>query len=164
MWGVAVEAGWHITPSVSVSGEVVIPFATETVQQTAIPPERVDRQHGDLSIAALATVHTPPSRAGRFGVSVGGGLLRQGVTARFSMGSSSTVTFPPYGPDVDQSTWFGQFVAGAEYEVVAGTHVRIVPEFRLHALIRDRTADPIGRLLGLGSLIWRGAVTFRAAF
>lgn len=162
-WGISSGIGVFVTRTISVGVDVNAGLPIETVQETAIPAERSDKQHSDLTITAAMTIHSAPARTGRLGVTFGGGLLREAISQRSADKPFNAVTFPDYGPTIDSSIWLMQFGAGVEWEMPVTDRVAVVPAFRLHALSQDSTLG-LARVLGLGSIVWRGGVTVRAAF
>src|SRR6185295_18183994 len=156
-WGFAADLGWFVGPTLSVGAELSVPQRLETVQQTAIPNERIERRHRDAVVSGVVKVHTPTFGAMRFAVVGGGGLVQESTSSRSTSAPFGSTIFPPFGPETTESSWRFGVVAGADLDVIAGPHFSIAPQLRVHVI--DRATN---NSLGLASLVWRPAVVARA--
>ena len=166
--GVLLEGGKFLRPAIAVGGELVVPGRHEWMQVShyLINPGQRQIRYRDVTLTAMARLQRPAGtiRAGLVG---GFELVLQDSLQRGAgghVGPGGEITFDPLGDERRITGWTTGAVLGGDALLAITERLAIVPEVRLHLILREGVlGSSVGRLNVAGVVI-RAGVGLRATF
>ncbi len=165
--GVAVEAGWFISPRWGVGVEFTQPLRRANLisQYGYFSPSITISRYRESVILGTARVRLAEKGYLRAELVGGAGIVRGSSLQRVSEGRFGSNTFGPFG---DEREVTGQMIGamlGADLVAAATRHVSVVPQFRMLTIRRGSVISGIPfASFGLNTIVAGGAVGIRVAF